>query len=124
MSEVTVTHLKEILMPSPLIIINGTTQVLASDIPEFIRSTKACAAETVKEPGCVYYYTGQDLAEPNLFRLSEGWTDQDALDAHLVSPHFKLAMREVAAITLEAVTIKRYSVTGETDLSDLILPKG
>lgn len=107
-------------MLSPLmIIINGTTRVRESDIPEFIRSTTACDAETIKERGCLYYYTGQDLADPKLFHSSEGWTDQAALDAHLVSPHFKLAMREVA-MTLEAVTLKRYSVSGGTDLSDLV----
>ena len=107
-------------MALALIIINGTTQVLEKDIPEFIRSTKACAAETVKERGCIYYYTGRDLAQPDLFRLSEAWVDQASLDAHLASPHFKLAMREVAAMTLKAVSLKRYIVTRETDLSDIV----
>jgi quinol monooxygenase YgiN len=107
-------------MSTAQIIVNGTTEVLESDIPEFIRSTKISAEETVKEAGCLYYYTGRDLAQPNLFRLSEAWVDQKSLDAHLASPHFKRAMQEVAAITLKSVCLKRYHVTDETDLSDLV----
>lgn len=107
-------------MSGPLIVINGTTQVLELDIPKFIRSTKTCAAETVKEAGCLYYYTGRDLTHPDLFRLSEAWADQASLDAHLASPHFKVAMQEVATMTLKSVTLKRYQVSGEVDLSDLV----
>jgi quinol monooxygenase YgiN len=107
-------------MSLSLIIVNGTTQVLESDIPEFIRSVTACAAETVKEAGCVYYYTGRDLIQPDLFRLSEAWADQVSLDAHLQSPHFKRSMREAASLTLKAVTLKRYRVTKEEDLSALV----
>jgi quinol monooxygenase YgiN len=110
-------------MSGPMIVINGTTQVLESDIPEFVRSTQTCAAQTVKEAGCLYYYTGRDLAQPDLFRLSEAWADQASLDAHLASPHFKLAMQEVATITLKSVTLKRYRVSEETDLSGLV-PRG
>lgn len=106
------------------IIVNGTTEVLESDVQELIRSTKIAAAQTVKESGCLYYYTGQDLAQPNLFRLSEAWSDQESLDAHLASPHFKLAMQEMAAITLKSVSLKRYQVADETDLSDLVPRKG
>ncbi|QND66446.1 antibiotic biosynthesis monooxygenase [Mesorhizobium loti] len=106
-------------MPPAQIIINGTTGVLESDIQEFIRSTTACAAETVNEAGCLYYYTGQDISHPNLFRLSEAWVNQESLDAHLASPHFKRAMQEVAKITLKSVSLKRYHVTDEADLSDL-----
>jgi hypothetical protein len=35
-------------MPSSLVIVNGTTRVLKSDIPAFIHSVMICAAETVK----------------------------------------------------------------------------
>lgn len=79
-----------------------------------------CAAETVKEAGCVYYYTGRDLIEPDLFRLSEGWTDQASLDAHLQTEHFARSMQEMAALTLKDVNLKRFQVTGEEDLSDLV----
>ncbi len=109
-------------MRSPLLVINGTIRVLAPDIPKFIRSTNVCAAETVKEAGCLYYHASRSLTERNLFHLAEGWADEAALDAHLASPHFKLAMREVAAVTLEAVTMKQYSVAGEKDLAHLTMP--
>lgn len=107
-------------MLSARIIITGTTGVLESDIPEFIRSTTVCAAETVKEAGCLYYYTGQDISQPDLFHLAEAWVDQKSLDAHLASTHFKRTMQEMAKITLKSVSLKRYHVADEADLSDLV----
>ncbi len=103
-----------------LIILNGTTQVLESDIPEFIRSCAASAAETVKEAGCVYYYMARDIVQPDLFRLSEAWIDEASHDAHLKSPHLERNLREVGGLTLKAVTLKRYHVTNEEDLANLV----
>lgn len=107
-------------MPSSHIVIKGTTEVLESDVPAFIRSVIAVAAETVKEPGCIYYHNGRDLVQSNLFQLSEAWIDQAALDAHLESPHFKQVMRDMSELTLTSVDLKRYHVVNEEDLSHLV----
>ena len=39
------------------------------------------------EPGCIAYSYGEDVLEPGLFRVSEVWTSEEALQAHFREPH-------------------------------------
>ena len=48
---------------------------------EMMRATKAA------EPGCLEYAYALDLAEPELLRVIERWTDDAALTAHFATPH-------------------------------------
>lgn len=104
-------------MRIPKYVINGTFRIADADVVEFMRSSNVMSVETRKEAGCVFYHMGRDIADPALFHLAEAWTDREAIEAHFGTPHFKLAMREVAAITVEHVTMRRYGVDGEEDLS-------
>ena len=42
-----------------------------------------------KEPGCLAYYYGFDLLEPDIIRVFEIYKDDAALKAHGESEHFK-----------------------------------
>lgn len=42
-----------------------------------------------EEPGNLFYQAYQDPAEPQVFRLFEIYTDEDAYKAHGASEHFK-----------------------------------
>ncbi len=41
------------------------------------------------EPGCLMFNIAQDDADPNLLHLFEVYRDDDAVDAHVATPHFK-----------------------------------
>jgi autoinducer 2-degrading protein len=41
------------------------------------------------EPGCTLYHANRSSENPDLFLLYEHYTDQAALEAHRVTPHFK-----------------------------------
>ena len=43
-----------------------------------------------KEPGCLAYYYGFDLLEPDIIRVFEIYKDDAALKAHGESKHFKV----------------------------------
>ena len=42
---------------------------------------------TLRESGCLWYSYARDIVEPAVVRVSEGWSDSAALDAHLAAPH-------------------------------------
>jgi (4S)-4-hydroxy-5-phosphonooxypentane-2,3-dione isomerase len=41
------------------------------------------------EPGCLLYHACRSTDNPDLFLLYEHYEDQDALEAHRETPHFK-----------------------------------
>lgn len=75
------------------------SEVLAA-LAEVIAATRA-------EPGCLFYDFAEDVLEANLFRVSEGWRDADALRGHFASPHMDRfrAAREALGMTERVVTI-------------------
>ncbi|MBI1362039.1 MAG: antibiotic biosynthesis monooxygenase [Alphaproteobacteria bacterium] len=41
------------------------------------------------EPGCIDYAYAIDLLDPQLIRVSERWSDREALTVHLASDHIR-----------------------------------
>ena len=59
------------------------------------------------EPGCLMFNIAQDDAHPDLLHLFEVYRDDDAVDAHVATPHFQRfaeATREWHARPFEVVT--------------------
>ncbi|MEN0135608.1 MAG: putative quinol monooxygenase [Rhodococcus sp. (in: high G+C Gram-positive bacteria)] len=52
----------------------------------------ALGAESRKEEGCISYEVFESTAVAGTFVTVEVWTGQDALDAHMTSPHFQAAL--------------------------------
>ncbi len=48
---------------------------------------QALAAESRKEEGCLAYDLYESTSAPDTFVTVERWTDQEALDTHMASPH-------------------------------------
>ena len=42
---------------------------------------------TRDEHGCIRYDCSEDVLEPDLYRVTELWTDRPALEAHAAAPH-------------------------------------
>lgn len=47
--------------------------------------------QTRQEEGCLAYDLYESAAAPNTFVTVERWTNQDALDQHMASPHLAAA---------------------------------
>ena len=74
---------------------------LRSAAVEMMRATKA-------EPGCLDYAYALDLAEPELLRVIERWTDDAALAAHFTSPHMATFNQVLVGGQIVAASVKAY----------------
>ena len=69
---------------------------------EMMRATKA-------ESGCLDYAYAVDLAEPELLRVIERWTDEAALAAHFASSHMATFNQVLAGAQIAAASVKAYA---------------
>ena len=80
------------------------------------RALAACVAPTVVEEGCLEYRPFRGLDGRALF-LKEEWASEDALAAHLATPHLVRFAETVAAITgrpfSEVATLSKAAIIGE-----------
>ena len=70
-----------------MIVVNGKFVMPAGAVAAmgeaFATMEKACQAEN----GCYDYTYSVEVSNPNVIRLTEKWTDIDALRAHFQAPH-------------------------------------
>jgi quinol monooxygenase YgiN len=58
-------------------------------------AARTCVAATRKESGCVEYTLQRDRSQAECLVFVETWKSQEALDAHMATPHFKAFMEAV-----------------------------
>ena len=56
---------------------------------ELAEQLSSLVAPTRREPGCITYELHRDPENPARFMFYERFRNQEALDAHLATPHFK-----------------------------------
>ena len=73
-------------------------------------------AATRAEPGCLFYDFAEDVLEPSVFRVSEGWCDAEALRGHFATAHMDRfrAAREALGLAERMVTI--YEASGPIEI--------
>jgi (4S)-4-hydroxy-5-phosphonooxypentane-2,3-dione isomerase len=62
--------------------------IIPSELPKFMEAIKENAANAVKEPGCREFNINVLANNPNHVFLYEVYDNEDALKAHLQTPHF------------------------------------
>jgi quinol monooxygenase YgiN len=86
--------------------------------PENLEAARPAMEKVVSltraENGCLGYAYAFDLSEPGLVRVSEKWTDADALSAHLAAPHMDEWKRVREGLGLHGRSITMYEVASET----------
>jgi quinol monooxygenase YgiN len=64
--------------------------IKADKVERFIALAKKLVQETLQnDAGCIRYELFQDLSNPQILTIIEEWEDQDALDRHTATKHFK-----------------------------------
>jgi quinol monooxygenase YgiN len=63
-------------------------------------------APTRNEEGCIEYTLHQDKDDPALFIFYETWENQDCLEMHMNSDHFKSYLKAVEGMIAEKVVHK------------------
>ena len=67
-------------------------------IDEAVAAIKELAKDVAKEEGTLLYTLNRDSKNPNTLVFMERYTDKDALNAHSVTPHFKVFFAKSGAL--------------------------
>jgi quinol monooxygenase YgiN len=90
-----------------MIIVTGEVRFGDGEL-ERLKGALARNVETSRqEEGCELYAYSVDLADPNLLRIGEMWSDQAALDSH--NKKIPELMAPLAGARIERIAIKAWS---------------
>lgn len=99
-----------------MVIVGGTFELDPAMRDAFLASRADVMRESRSEPGCIEYTFSADPLDPGRVVLFERWTDQDALDAHLVIRRADTRSSGSQVVPISS-SIVMYDVTGERRLS-------
>ncbi len=74
------------------------------------------AAATADEDGCVAYDYWASLDEPGVYRVFEQWESEEAIHAHMASPHMAEFMVSVGDLGITKAEVWRYDVSDVSKL--------
>jgi quinol monooxygenase YgiN len=94
-----------------MIIVNGTVRFGAGEIDRLRDSMARNIEATRAEDGCEHYAYAVDVSDPDLLHVAERWRDDEAIEAHMRSPHMGAFMAEIGASKVESISIKAYQAT-------------
>ena len=78
-------------------------------------------AATRTEPGCVEFVAYRSSEDADRFLLYEQYVDEASLDAHRVTPHFRLYVQDTIIPLLLERQVARYEEV-QADLDDSAVP--
>ncbi|MCX7008651.1 MAG: putative quinol monooxygenase [Kiritimatiellaeota bacterium] len=94
-------------------LIGARLQVKAEKVDEFIAAAKPCIAASRAEPGCISYTLLQDPSDKTAFLFFEEWKNQQAIDEHFGTPHFKAFGAQLKDFLNGKPVITVYDCSGE-----------
>lgn len=69
--------------------------------------------ETLKEPGCIYYYWAADCLKDGLIIVYEEWESEEALDMHFGADNFVKMHQALAECGLVSASATKFSIDRE-----------
>ena len=92
-----------------MLLIEGWLKLATGEFDKVREAGIAMVKATNQESGCLHYAFAQDIADPDLIRISERWESQEALAAHMASPHMTQFNQAMAGVQREAADLRLYS---------------
>lgn len=77
-------------------------------VDELLSILGSLVEPTRKEPGCISYNLFQNNQDPTDFALIEEWKNNEALESHLATKHFKDALVKLPSLVAAEPDIQRY----------------
>lgn len=99
-----------------MVIVGGTFELDPHKRDLFLASRTEMMRTSRSEPGCLEYTFCADPLDPGRVVLFERWTDQDALDAHLVIRRASPEPDDGSVVAPISSSIVIYDVSGERRL--------
>lgn len=72
-----------------MIVVTGRIVVKEGALKKLRPVMEAMIAASRAEAGCIEYYYGPELTDPNAFLVLEKWDSWENLDAHFEKPHLR-----------------------------------
>lgn len=91
-----------------MIVVGGRIHFETEDREALFEAIRQMMADSQAEEGCLAYEFSKDLTEPNVLHLYEVWENDEVLQAHLDSEHFKVFYRDIFPFFVER-DITRYN---------------
>lgn len=92
-----------------MLLIEGWLKLAAGEFEKVRDQGIAMVQATNQEEGCLHYSFAQDIADPNLIRISERWASQEALAAHSASAHMAEFNKAMGSVQREGASLMLYS---------------
>jgi quinol monooxygenase YgiN len=80
----------------------GKSELLGDALGKLVTATR-------KEPGCAQMELHQSADDPNLWMVYERWRGEEALAAHMKTPHVTEFLAQVEQLTNGAVEVQRFN---------------
>ena len=78
--------------------INARLNVKPESIEQFLNFAKVIVAASNLEPGCLVYNLYQEVGKPSNFIFYEVYINQEAIDFHNSTDHFKTFIGQITSI--------------------------
>jgi autoinducer 2-degrading protein len=82
-------------------VINARINIKPEAIDQFISLAKTMVENSNSEKGCLIYKLYQEVGNPQSFIFYEVYENQDAVDNHNSSGHFKIFIEQVTQLALD-----------------------
>ncbi len=99
-----------------MLIVAGEVVVEEGAIDSARDALRTMEQETRKEDGYITYAFSLDISEPTTMRIFERWESQEALSAHMKTPHMAEFGATVGKIKPKSMSIKVYEIEKELSL--------
>ena len=92
-----------------MLLIEGWIKLATGEFAKVREQAIAMVAATNQEAGCLHYAFAQDIADPDLIRISERWESPENLTAHGASAHMAEFNKAMGSVTREGADLWLYS---------------
>ncbi len=92
-----------------MLLIEGWLKLVSGEFEKVREQAIAMVEATNQEEGCIHYSFAQDIADPDLIRISERWASQEALAAHSASAHMAEFNKAMGSVQREGADLRLYS---------------
>ena len=89
--------------------IEGWIKLATGEFEKVREQAIAMVGATNQEQGCLHYAFAQDIADPDLIRISERWDSPEALAAHGASAHMAEFSTAMGGVSREGADLWLYS---------------
>ncbi len=94
--------------PQNIIKIIAVNHVFEGKREEFLKTARLLEEESQGEPGCLYYVLHEDVNDENTITMIETWENENAIQKHNNSEHFKAYVPVLNELCESETTVHKY----------------